>query len=373
MKPLLPIKILLVLLLSNAQVCFSQSQNGTIRYDWQQPNKVLLTGEQKPVITLGDSVVITLSGNVNLCPWEEEKKRGGFLGIGAKRYKEIHDNVLNSNDINTYVELSSTKYNSSGQNVNRSFIFSPALLNSEDQFSAIKKEYFLSAFIPSNCKNFALGWSHLNLSVTIETIGRIKYVTQSLEKEKPSSFAKIQSLIEVGNLVTQHPNELADALVKYYKQNDPTTLNNIKKDFYEYLLQKAPSNVSIRSELANTYIENLEFTGAKQQAKTVITQLEGLTEEELKDVSHKDDLFALATAYKTLANVSSLEDLGTQKNAYALAALYYGTAAKYFKYGNDAVDFDDMTLKQIKCLQNVGNTESLKSALAVLQQYVNQH
>ncbi|MEO5600858.1 MAG: hypothetical protein ABIR06_08020 [Cyclobacteriaceae bacterium] len=356
--------VLLILITATSNVV-AQIQHGLIRYEWQSPTKILLTGEEKPVITLGDSVSITLTGTVNLRPYTVQKKKGGFLGIGAKRYKEIHDNVKDVSKVNVYTEVTGTRIQENSRTIVRTFVLTPEMLT-DDVIASTKREYYLSTFIAEGGKNPSLGWSKVDFAVKIETLGRIKHILDYLKSEKPSSFAKIQEVIEAGNLVKQHPNELASALLAHYKQHQPEVLNRIKKDFFEYLITKSPSNVSVRSELANVYIEDLQFTAAQSEAKKVLSDLENRPDDQLT----KEQIAALASAYKTLGDVSSLEKLGTQKNAYSLAARYFKESAHYYGLNDSRSEQEGMVLKQIKCLQNVGTVPALAEAATVLTKYL---
>jgi hypothetical protein len=349
--------------------CYSfagaQALTGPIRYEWQSPNRVTLTGDFKPEITLGDSVTLEISGSCDLRPWEEEKKRGGFLGIGAKRYKEIHSDPHRADQLRISVVLENTKYNDEN-GTKRNFNFNGQMLSEgDDQYVAARKVYYLAGFIDENGKNFVLGSANINVAVAIETIGRIKYIINQLDKEKPSSFQKIQDLLEMGNVLRQHPDQLAKEVVDYYQKKQPIVLNRIQQDLYEFLLAKAPSNHAIRSQLANVYVQNLEFDMASNSAKTVIAAMEGKED----DILTSEEKGQLGTVYNVLGEVSAKQHSGTQKNAFSLAAYYYGLSAKYYK----DIDQDKYTtelLRQVKALQAVSSTTSLLQAADVLERFL---
>ncbi|CAD0005764.1 hypothetical protein [Flavobacterium salmonis] len=345
---------------------YSQIQEGIVSYEASNPVKVILTGAYKPSITLGDQVTVRLSGKVNLRPYEVEKKKGGFLGIGAKRYKERHNNELNAGNFKTVVALTDTKYSTS-EGIERRIIFDNSqLLPDSDEYKEIKKEFFISAFIAESGKNPYLGWSQLKLSVEIETIGRIEYLIKLLEKEKLQTFSAIQPFLEMGNVVRQHPNELAKELVAYYKEKQPGILAKIKQDLYEYLLIKSPANLSIRSELALTYSESWQFKTANAEAKKVISELQNKNEQDLQDI----DKAAFATSYLVLADVVVNEKMSTQTKSQLLGARYYGISANYFKAIGNNTDYIKTLLKQVKCLQSVSTIEALSEAADILENYL---
>lgn len=345
---------------------FAQSQEGIVSYEASSPTPVLLTGSFKPAITLGDEVTIKLSGKVNLRPYEVEKKKGGFLGIGAKRYKERHDDERAAGSFKTVISLPGTKY-ITDDGVDRNFKFDDSRLDEDnDEYEAIKKEFFLSAFINEGGKNPYLGWSQLKMTVEIETLGRISYLTKLLSKEKPKSFAKIQPYLEMGNVLRQHPNELARDIVAFYKSSQPEILAQIKQDLYEFLLLKSPGNNAIRSELALNYVESLQFKVALSEAKKVISTLQ---DKETNTLTQEDKA-ALATSYLVLAEVSVNERMGTQTNAQLLAAQYYGVSAGYFQMIGDKNGYIKTRLKQVKSLQAVSTPDALLQAADILEDYL---
>ncbi|HWW41505.1 hypothetical protein [Pedobacter sp.] len=325
-----------------------------------------MTGSFKPAITLGDEVTIRLSGKVNLRPYEVEKKKGGFLGIGAKRYKERHNDEREAGSFKTVVALPGTKYISE-DGLERTLKFDDSQLNTDkDEYEEIKKDFFLAAFINEGGKNPYLGWSQLKMTVEIETQGRIPYLIKLLAKEKPRSFSKIQPYLEMGNVLRQHPNELARDIVAFYKSNQPEILGQIKQDLYEFLLLKSPGNNAIRSELALTYVESLQFRVALTEAKKVIALLQDKENSTLT----AEDKAALATSYLVLAEVSVNERMGTQTNAQLLAAQYYGISAEYFQMIGDKNSYIRTRLKQVKSLQAVSTPEALLQAAEILEDYL---
>lgn len=357
---------LLILAITLPTISFCQTQEGIVNYMASSPAPVLLTGSFKPGITLGDVVTIKLSGTVNLRPYEVEKKKGGFLGIGSKRYKERHDNEQSADKFTTVVSLPGTRLTSSN-GLQRTFIFDDSQLNpGTEELLEIKKEFAIAAFINEAGKNPYLGWSQLKLTVDIETKGRIDYLIKLLRKEKPQSFATILPHLELGNLLRQHPNELATALVNFYKNDQPEILSKISQDLYEYLLIKSPNNTAIRSSLALTYVESGQFRIAITEAKKVIAQLQDKPEEQLD----KSDMAALATSYQVLAQVATEEQLSAQSGAQLLAARYYGISAGYLQKISDKNGYIIIRLKQVKCLQAVSSQEALQEAAEILESYL---
>jgi hypothetical protein len=357
------IKILIILCLLPL-LSFSQSQEGFVSYEANSPKPVLLTGAFKPVITLGDEVTITLSGTVNLRPYEVEKKKGGIFGIGSKRYKERHNNELAAENINTEIRVDGTNYVSNNGIIRQFTIDESQLKSGSEILSEVKKEYVLTAFINEAGKNPHLGWSKLKLTVDIETRGRILYIIRLLEKETPKSFEALEPLIELGNVMRQHPDELAKEIIKFYKTK-PEILTRIKQDLYEYLLIKSPSNQSIRSELALTYVQSLQFRKALSDAKVVIEKLGEKSDENLSN----EEKVALATSYFVLGEVTVNERMGTQTDAYLIGAKYYNISAGYFRKIGYKDDYIKAILKQVKCLQSVSTVEALLEAAEALEEY----
>ncbi|MHA4896262.1 hypothetical protein ACXZ1K_16030 [Pedobacter sp. PWIIR3] len=360
------IRLLILTILLLPRFSFCQTQEGIVNYLAASPTPVLLTGSLKPSITLGDVVIIKLSGTVNLRPYEVEKKKGGFLGIGAKRYKERHNNELEADKFTTVVSIPGTKL-TSDYGLERTFTFDDSQLNAgTDESLETKKEFAISAFIKEAGKNPHLGWSQLKLTVDIETKGRIDYLIKLLRKERPQSFATILPYLELGNVLRQHPNELATALVTFYKNDQPDVLARISQDLYEYLLIKSPNNTAIRSSLALTYAESLQFRIALTEAKKVISQLQDKPEQQLE----KSDMAALATSYQVLAQVTTEKQLSTQSNSQLIAARYYGISAGYLQKIADKNGYITTRIRQVKCLQAVSTPEALLEATEILENYL---
>jgi hypothetical protein len=360
-------ELLGLLLAVSTQLC-AQTVDGPVSYAANAPEKIIFTGDYRPVITLGDSVSFTITGQVNLRPYEVEKKKGGFFGIGAKRYKERHDDIKPASQVKVALVLEGTNYETEGT-VNPAFTLNETRLKStEIVAAALRQEYTVSGYIHENGKNPYLGWSRIQVAMTFETRGRINYILKFIKEERPTSMARLQPVLELGNVLRQHPDELAKQVVAFYRNNFSTEFQRIKKDLFEFLLLKSPNSLTIQADLASAYIDDLQFAEALAMAKNTIARLEGRTDESLS----QDDRSALATSYRNLADISSKEKLGTQKNAYNVAAYYYSLAAKYFYLAGNIDEYSTMTIRQVKCLQLISSVASLQEAAKILQKYLNE-
>jgi hypothetical protein len=346
----------------------SQYIEGNINYLWNSPSRLLLSGEYKPVIVVGDSVTIELSGTVDLRPWEEEKKRGGFLGIGRKRYKVIHSDVKNVKDVQIHIGLETTNWTTVSKEIQRTVVLLASQTEETDFFNEIKNEHHFNGYIAEAGKNPILGSANVTIRVKIDTKNRMGIILNYLSKYKPESFTLIRDIIDAGNVAKQYPNELIDTLFQYFSKSQPDVLAKIKTELFEYFLLKSPSNYNVRARLAQAYIEDEKFAIAKAEAIKTIHEI-GQKDPTRLEVR---DRLALGIAYNSLGDVHALQELGIQANAYQVAVSFYKKAAEQFYLaGTDGLSgYRESITRQVKGLEKIGTITALKEAATLLEDIV---
>lgn len=345
-----------------AQSTYCQIVQGNIKYAWQEPTAVFFSGNYKPVVTLGDEISLSINGDIDLRPREVEKKRGGFFGIGAKRYKVIDHDWHKANQVNIYTGISGTNYWKMEKNSNRQISITRALIPFGTTFAeSMKGEYNLLCYIAEPGKVLRLGSANVTISMKIETRNRIGLLIDFVKSHNLNSFKDLRDIIEKGNLLKQYPSELADTLTRYYQKYKPMELAKFETDFYEYLLQKAPENANIRSSLAGTYLRNERFVKAEKESAEVIRRFENPGVGEVKP-----DSISVGIAYRNLGEVAERTQLAMQRNAGEVAVAFYDKAMGFLK-NTSTVDFLQAARFKVKALQRLGDESALLEAIGVLE------
>lgn len=351
-----------------AGIIRSQNLEGNITYAWQSPQKVLFNGPYRPLISLGDSVKMTIRGTVDLRPYEVEKKRGGFLGIGAKRYREIVHDYKNADQVNIFTGIDETNWRISAKQVDRETQVLTAVMENGSFFDGMKKNLSLLAFIEEPGKNLVQGTANLIITMEINSRPRIAQIIKYLRDYQPNEFTSIRELLEVGNVMKQYPNELCDELFNFYKNEQQQTFEIVKTEILQYLLLKSPDNSAIRVKLADSYLQDGNFEGAKQQAKIEIARLKTINPAKMTI----DDRILLADAYIVMAGTAELEQQGTQANAFQVAVSFYKLAGDQYKQTSmeKHPKYRDLILKQSKALQRIGSRVAFEEAAHLLEEYL---
>lgn len=360
--------ILVALFISNG----AQSQQrlqGTIDIkDGRTSGPVVLIGELSPDLCAGDKIRLKVSGSVNVRPYDQERKGGGFLGMFKKRYKVRIDDWRAAKDVSFTTELRNetmTEVLNIPREADNSLRSIQIHKDNLGKFTTYNR---LFAWVDEEKTPLCTG--KLTVELEIEPSDRIpmlgEYMKQTYQPtERPIlEVQEIVSLIEKGNMLKKYPDSVVATVFRSLA--DHPSLPLIKKDFLKYLLDKAPNSTAIRNEIASVYLNELNFGQASIEAKEVIKRLlikplNALTEPEMAE---------LGKSYSILGAVDELQELGTQKDAYTLAATYFGESAEWFRKGSFTDNYSQAVLQQVRCLQKVGSKDSLKQAEAVLLTYI---
>ncbi|RYG54666.1 MAG: hypothetical protein EOO01_00860 [Chitinophagaceae bacterium] len=346
-----------------------QRLQGTIDIkDGKTTGPVVLIGELSHDLCAGDKIKLKVSGSVNVRPYDEERKGGGFLGLFKKRYKVRIDDWRDASAVSFQTELRNETM-TEVLNVPRGADNTVRGIQiHKDNIGKFTTYYRLYAWVDEAKTPLCTG--KLTVALEIEPSDRIPMLGEYLKQtyipaERPIlEVPEIVGLIEKGNMLKKYPDSVVATVFR--SLIDHPSLPLIKKDFLKYLLEKAPNSTAIRNEIASVYLNELNFGQASIEAKEVIKRLlskplNTLTEPEMAE---------LGKSYSILGAVDELQELGTQKDAYTLAATYFGESAEWFRKGNYTDNYSQAVLQQVRCLQKVGSKESLKQAEAVLLTYI---
>jgi hypothetical protein len=347
---------------------YSQSLDGSIHYSWDSPQEMVMSGPLLHFISLGDKVTLTLTGRVDLRPYEVEKKRGGFLGIGRKRYREVIHDYKDASEVLIHTGFKGTSWSDVSKLTSRTITLAPSHLIDAPQANGLLEEVRLECFIKEPGKNYVFGASTVNAKLEIDSKGRMPLIIDYLRVAKPTALEQIRPLLEKGNLMRQYPNEICDAIFRFYEVEQADNFALFKTPLLEYLLNKSPNNGSIRVRLAQSYLNDGNFAQAKLTAKSEAARLKGL-EPNLTS----SDRFNLAGHYIVLADAVANQQLGIQGNAFQLALSFYNLAEEqYIKIGGQQKDasYRDLVVKQSKAYQRIGSEVALKEAAVRLETYL---
>lgn len=311
----------------------------------------------------GDELSVTITGSANIAPRDEERKGGGFLGLFKKSYNVRIDDWKPADLVQIVVQVGT---------------YGPIALTvdgvSHSQtgtFTIPQATAVLQTELLTNCKLNA--W--INQYMTPLRAGRYEIVVK-IDSRKRLDLLKtylesltlpiinfendIKAYIENGKLIYKHPNEtvkiVGDALA-----NKPN-IEGIKKDLYKYLLRFAPENTSVRAGLAEVYLKELNFSEAQVEAQQTIVLLSKKTPESLSTNEMND----FGRAYEVVAGVNELKELGLQENAYSVGSVFYGESAKWYSKAKSKDEYTRALMKQVRCLQKVGDVIALKQAANIL-------
>lgn len=347
----------------------AQFLEGNITYNWDQPQKIILSGPIRPVVSLGDRITITISGKSDLRPYEVEKKRGGFLGIGSKRYREVVHNEVPAGKLKIYTDVEGTNWHVSSKDVNRQFKLNVGNLEDKVLYDGMKWETAIRCFLDEPNKNYTHGSANLVLNVEIDTKGRIPYVIQHLKEYPVDEAQGIKDLLDIGNLMKQYPDEMCDELFKFYNSDEQKIhYDAMKTSLLAYLLMKSPNNEVVRLKLTESYLSNGNFAHAKQSAKEEIAKFKNKGLANLKPAER----ITLASYYFIMAEVAATELMGTQANAFSLAISFYNLAEEQFLLGGalKRPQYRELVASQAKAYQRVGTQAALLEAAKRLENYL---
>lgn len=349
-------------------VTAGQYLEGNIQYGWQAPQRVIFNGPYKDKISIGDSVILTISGTCDLRPYEVEKKRGGFLGIGRKRYREVKHDRHNADDLNIYTSIDGTNWAISQKLIDRKTYLLNTNVEAGSFFENMKKEFLLHSFIQEPGKNLVLGSANLIIRMEIHSRGRIAQILNYLKQYPLEDFPKVRELLEQGIVMQQHPDELCDALFQFYAVSQQDVFAKMKTDLLDYLLMKSPNNLSIRSRLAKAYLDDKDFIPAMEEAKKAIAGILAIDPGKRTLGDHQ----LLAENYAVLGQAALEKDLGIQANAAQIAVSYYQQALQELKLANlsNSQIYRDVLTTEVKALQRIGSLVAFQEAAQELENYL---
>ncbi len=338
---------------------------------------ITLTDDFYYALAPGDEIKIIISGTANIAPYDEQRKGGGFLGLFKKRYTVRIDNWLTADQVKLRVRaantLNSIDYADFALTADATAKTQTAIFTVPFNEGRLKDELLqtlkIKAFVNQSLSPLRAG--KYDVVITVNSVNRLdrlqQYFTATTEDPQRLpilSFENdIKKFVENGKLIYRHPNEtvqvIADALL------GKPSLDAIKKDMYKYLLQFAPDNTSVRAQLSDVYLKELNFTDARLEAQQTIILLSKKSDDELTSKEQND----FGQAYEVLAGVNELKELGLQQDAYSLAALFFGQAADRYRRAKSTEKFTKTIMNQVRCLQKIGGIVALKQAAKILNEY----
>jgi hypothetical protein len=338
---------------------------------------ITLTDDFYYALAPGDEITITISGTANIAPYDEERKGGGFLGLFKKRYTVRIDNWLTADQVNLKVRVANQR---TGSDYND-------FLLSTDVATKTQTATFTIPFDDSKVRHELLetlklkAWVNQYLSplragkydvlVAVNSTTRLDKLrqyfsdsTQDPQRLPILTFENdIKKFVENGKLIYRYPNETVK-IIEETLINKPNS-DGIKKDMYKYLLKFAPENTTVRAGLAEVYLKELNFSEAQLEAQQTIVQLSSKPEGSLTSKEQSD----FGRAYEVIAGVNELKELGLQENAYSLGAVFYGQAAEWYRKAQSTEQYTNAIMKQVRCLQKVGDVIALKQAATILKEF----
>ena len=318
----------------------------------------------------GDKIKITVTGEADLAPRDEERQGGGFLGLFKKKYTVRIDNKVEAKNTSFSIDIKGERKDIAGSlltNYEWIIPFEPG--NGE----SLKNVYKVSACVDQLRSPLRTG--QYNIKVEVDSKDRIellkKYFEEVLALEPTLSFKDIKDFVEAGKLIYRYQEDVVNAINLGLNKNPNLTL--IQKDLYRYLLSFAPNNTTIRQELANVYLKELNFSEAMNNAKKSIDDIFLKYPNSSQPLNEFDpqDKSVLGGNYAILGEVDEQKELGLNENAYTKASYFFGESAKWYLYAGLLDKYSESIFKQVRCLQKINNIESLKSAVEIVENQIN--
>lgn len=315
-------------------------------------------------LCVGDKIKITVTGNANLAPRDEEREGGGFLGLFKKKYTVRIDNWIDSKNTFFSIDINGERKDLSGNqltNYEWTIPFEPS--NGE----SLKNVYKVTTCV--NQPRSPLRAGQYNIKVEVDSKDRITFLRTyfTTMATKPTlSFKNLKEYVEAGKLIYRDPDEIVKMIEEVFVGND--NLPIIEKDLYQYLLSFAPNNTGVRKKLADVYLKEFNFSEALENAKKIIEIIYAKYPEAQFTPQDKADL---GSAYATLGSVDEQKELGLNENAYTKASFFFGESSKWFLASGGLLDkYSESIFKQVRCLQKINNIESLKSAADIVEKQI---
>jgi hypothetical protein len=322
----------------------------------------------------GDELIITVGGlenMANIAPRDEQRKGGGFLGLFKKSYNVRIDDWKTADQVKLAARVADFNVidftpvpADRNQTARFKIPFDNAQLENE-----LLKNFKLNAWIHQFMSPLRAG--HYNVSVQVNSNERLQKLKAYFESpdHAPQMAAlltfenDIKKFVENGKLIYRHPEETV-AVIEVALANKPN-VDGIKKDLYKYLLQFAPGNTSVRAGLAEVYLKELNFSEAQVEAQNTINLL---SKKDAGTLTNKE-LIDFGRSYEVIASVNELKELGLQENAYSVGAIFFGEAAKWYQKAETMDEYTKVVMKQVRCLQKVGDLNALKQAASILNEF----
>jgi len=313
----------------------------------------------------GDKIQISVSGSANLSPYDEEREKGGFLGMFKKRYTVRIDNWVKAEDANFFFKIKDEEKSIKGSDLKNDNPYEWTIPYNNIGLS-LKNTFKIKAFV--NMPRSPLRAGQYQIKVIVDSKDRIELLRTYLQSQYGGAtvvkFEQIKPFLEAGKLIHRYPDEVVQMVENIFVGNV-----DIKKQAYEYLLKFSPNNIGVRISLANVYLEELNFSEAQLNAKRSIEEIyEKYNSDE--NLFKDDEKIKLGKAYSILGSVNELSELGLNENAYTKASYFFHESAKWFKASGMIDNYSASVSKEVRCLQKIGNIKSLETAIKSTQDLI---
>jgi len=358
----LSVKLLLVIsiFLSFSIHMYSQENfSAVLSAEYKSPILIETSPVQYGVFYFGESVTIDLSGQVNICPFTTNERKGGIFGIGSNNVTIRHNNYKEAKNYppSLYLVSGQERINL-GQYYNQGkFIF-----KIDEKFTqSITKEFQLYGYIPGgenpSCE---LSTGVYQLDFSIKSEARIQLIEEYFTRMNNITVNELNNCLD-RRIKKSNSRQLGEVMFKVIKnKNLPNAL-----ELYEYIKTYISPYVSgMNTILAESYLKNGDFRNANTEALNSIKHL----------VENKSDTYTWNIEY---AKVNQLLGDSEYKKTHGILtselfkaeAAYFEAANSYLKIG-DKDNYTKMTLNRVNMLRRNNSIQSLEMAANILKKSI---